>query len=789
MKHHLLLSVAMILVLLTALWPTPARADGIIIPEPPICEPGRCPPVPCPPPLPCPPPSPMVQLVIRYHRVTVEIQDQIAVTRVDQVFYNPNAWPVEGTYLFPIPPEAAVSAFSLWVDGEPVSAEMLPAEQAQQKYITIVNSLRDPALLEYAGSGAVQARLFPIPAGGERRIELEYTQVLTAKDGLVRYVYPLGTEKYSAWPLEQVVINVDIRSSLPIRAVYSPTHAISLNRQSTSHVQASYEASQTLPSADFALYYSQGEEPALHLLSYRDMTDRSDPDGYFVLLLAPRPNPSEQPAAKDILLVLDRSGSMEGEKFQQAKAALRAVLEHLNPTDRFNVITFSSAVESFAAELQPATQAAEALRWIEQSGAAGSTDIHGALLKAAAMASAGRPTYLIFLTDGLPTQGVVDSAQILRDFAAAAPAQLRLFAFGVGYDVDTFLLDSLAQEHHGLSFYVQPGEALDQAVANFYTRISAPALTDPQVDFGAIEVYDLYPSPLPDLFRGAQVTLVGRYRNAGAGTLTLTGQVDGTPQRFQAEAFFSAQPPAQPDRALSAIPRLWATRKIGYLLNQIRLHGPDPETIQQIVRLSIRFGILTPYTSYLVTEADPLGAAAQERIAGEQFNLMQGAPAAVSGPEAVQKAATQGSIAAAEAPAEAESAALQRVRQVGARTFLWQQGKWVDTAFDPATMTPIPLPFLSPAYFALAGRSPEAAAALALGPTVIFFAEGQAYEVVPADSVSPAVSPSPTSQPTQPQLPSIPSHTPPSAAPSSYLPCAGSLLPLALFLVLKAKRF
>ena len=242
---------ALFIVSLMLFSPSPARADGIIIPDPPICDP--CPPLPCPPQFICPPPSPVVQLVIRYHRVAVTIQDQVAITHVDQVFYNPNTWAIEGIYLFPLPVDAAVSSFTLWVDGQPVEGQVLDAEQARQQYQQIVSSLRDPALLEYAGRGAVQARIFPVPPQGERRVELEYTQALSAENGLVRYVYPLSTEKFSMWPLEQISISVKVGASVPIRAVYSPSHSIAVSRIGDSQVQVGYEASQVLPDTDFAL--------------------------------------------------------------------------------------------------------------------------------------------------------------------------------------------------------------------------------------------------------------------------------------------------------------------------------------------------------------------------------------------------------------------------------------------------------------------------------------------------------------------------------------------------------
>lgn len=772
------------------LFPSPAHADGIIVPVPPICDPGPCPPPPCPGPRPCPIPSPIAQLVIRYHHVTVTIRDQVAVTHVDQVFFNPNEWQVEGTYLFPIPLNAAVTSFTLWVDGQPVEGKVLDADEARRTYQEIVHNLRDPALLEYADRGAVQAQIFPIPPLGERRIELEYTQALPAENGLVRYVYPLNTEKFSIWPLEDVSVSVDIRSTtVPIRAVYSPSHSVSISRESDRHVIAGYEESDVRPDTDFALYYSLGEEEAFHMLSFRDPSD-ADPDGFFLLLLAPRPESSLQILPKDVILVLDRSGSMEGEKFQQAQEALRYILRHLNPDDRFNIIAFSTGLETYGRDLRPASEVNEVIPWVDRLSAIGSTNINRALLEAASMADDERPTYLIFLTDGLPTEGVIDSQRILDNLATAAPDNMRLFAFGVGYDVDTFLLDSLAQTHHGTSSYVLPGERLDETLSAFYAKISTPVLTDLTLDFGEFPIYDVYPDPLPDLFVGSQIIIVGRYRDGGETNVTLFGKVNNRVQEFQ----FTDQVFERKNNTQSAIPRLWATRKIGHLLNQIRLQGPDQETIDQIVRLSIRYGIVTQYTSYLVTEEVPLGAAEQERIAGEQYDQLRSAAGAPTyGREAVEKAAEQGALADAEAPVAPVQEAAEIVRIVGSRTFVLSDGAWVDTTFDPESMQTQKVTFLSNDYFSLTEARPDLAAGFALGQRVIALSEGVAYEVVATtEDVEPVILP-PTYTPS-PEAPNplltptaidlapegTPVSEPTETSAPGMVPCASSLLPLAL---------
>ncbi len=721
MKNRLVYLVAIVFGL-TAFFPSAALADGIIVPDPPHD--------------PAPGPYPVSQLGIRYHHVTVTIRDQVAVTHVDQVFYNPNDWTVEGTYFFPVPVGATVDKFVLWIDGKAVKGEILDANQARDAYEQIVRDLKDPALLEYAGRGAVKARIFPIPAGGERRIELEYSEVLPLENGLVRYRYPLDTEKFSSRPIDNVSIRVSVSGTSPVRAVYSPSHRIDINRVDDHHVVAGIEQNAVLPDKDFVLMYSVGEGDGLHLLTYRDSDDLTA-DGYFMALIAPRLKSETVSVSKDVILVLDRSGSMEGAKFRQAQDALVYILNHLKEDDRFDVIAFSTGMETFSAEMQPAVRARDAVQWVERLGASGSTDINRALLEAAALADAERPVYVIFLTDGLPTQGVTDSDGILMNFADSAKNNVRLFAFGVGYDVDTYLLDTLAKEHHGASTYVLPEERLDEVISGFYAKISTPVLTDLKLDFGDITVYDVFPKPLPDLFAGSQIVVVGRYKGSGKTKITLSGYVNGERQTvvFDTGAFGTTSA-----GDLDAIPKLWATRKIGYLLNQVRLQGAEKELVDQIVRLSIRYGIITPYTSYLVTEKQPLGEAASEKIAGEELKLLQNAHEAPAyGRDAVEKAANQGALEEADIAVASPDVTGNIIRNIGSGTFVYANGIWQDTRYDPDKDAVQKVAFLSDDYFRLSRISPQLAAALALGNHVIVIWQGKAFEVVSSGEDIPAV--------------------------------------------------
>lgn len=781
--------IAGILIILFALV-IPASADGIIIIDP-------------------PPDVPPVQLdealTIKYHRVNVTIKDQIAVTRVDQVFLNENHWTAEGTYVFPLPEGAAINEFVMWVDGEPVTGEILKAEEARQIYNDIVNQMRDPALLEYVGRDMVKARIFPIPPGEERRIELEYSQVLPVDNGLVHYVYPLSTEKYSAQPLEEVAIHVEVESPDAIKAIYSPSHELFIERIDDYRAVAGLEQNNVLPDKDFELYYSVSQQDiGLNLLSYKE----AGQDGFFLLLAAPNvevdPN---QVVSKDVILVLDISGSMEGEKLVQAKDAASYILERLNQEDRFNIIAFSTGIRSFSDRLSGASGWQEGVEFVDRLEAMGGTDINRALLEALDMSDQERPTTLIFLTDGLATEGVYETPDILKNIDQAAGRNVRIFPFGVGYDVDTDLLDALALDHGGTSAYVQPGQRLDEEVSAFYAKVSTPVLADIQIDFGDIKVEQLFPEQAPDLFAGTQMVLVGRYRDGGPTTVSLSGVVNNQRVTFDYADQYLVNNGGQ-----DFIPRLWATRAIGHYLTQIRLYGEESEWVETIVNLSIRYGIITPYTSFLIDEDDIFSQTGRQTIVEEAENEMADQAAAPSfGAEAVEKAAGEGVMREAEAPAAMPTMTVMALdgsgpvqvaevmRYAGSKTFVLRDNVWVDTTFDPSTMEAQQVGFLSDDYFDLTAAIPELGDYFALGQQVIVVWDGTAYQVVEGEGESidipeqttpdqPADTNGPTKAPEQPTTTDKPVATvvPTKAANSNKGGglCAGAMaLPAAIGLV------
>ena len=656
------------------------------------------------------PPPPQPPLAVKYHRVRVEVADQAARTEIDQVFVNPAPFDVEGTYIFPLPSGASFSAFSMHVDGEPLNAEILDAVEARRIYEEIVRQRIDPALLEYAGRGAYRARIFPIPAEGERRVELGYEEVLKRDGGVVRYTYPLNTEKFSPEPLDDVSVQVDIRSSIPIKAVYSPSHEIVVERLDEGRVQVIYADEEVTPSRDFVLYYTVSDsEVGLDLLSY--FTEEEE-EGYYLLLAAPQIEPvAAVVTPKRIIFVFDRSGSMAGEKMQQARASLRFAVEGLNEGDAFNIVDYSTTVSSFADSAVTATQLQrrQALEYVDGLEALGGTNIDGALATGLDMVRGdGFAEMVVFLTDGKPTIGEVDIEAILESAARANGGRARLFVFGVGDEVNTHLLDRLAGHNGGASAYVRPGEDIEQAVAAFYTKVSNPVLIDLQLALEGGRRRDYYPVELPDLFSGAQVVQLGRLQAAGTVQVQLTGLLAGGERVFTASFARQVSGP-------EFLPRLWATRKVGFLLNQIRLNGEAEELVEEIVALSRRYGIITPYTSFLIVEDE-----APVPILEEADALR-----ADSGAEAVAASQQVRSYADAGTTVQIRSAA---VRYVGDKTFYERAQGWRDSRFDPLAPTRV-LAFGSEAYFDLVAASPGLGRYLALGRRVEVVFAGVQYRI------------------------------------------------------------
>src|SRR4051812_5925757 len=679
-----------------------ARAQGVIVPR------QR----PCPD---CPVRQLPRALPIKSIKIDTRIAQQVATTHVEQVFRNDTDVVLEGTYFFPVPETAAVSEFAIWDGSRRLVGEVRSREEARRIYDEIVRRQRDPGLLEYAGKDLFQASIFPIPAHSDKKLELTYTQVLQAESGTVSYRYPLGTGHNLA-QIGEVNGRVDIEAKEPIRNIYSPSHDVDQTNHGSRNARVTFESKAGREPQDFQLFYSISREDfGLSLLTHRE----PGKDGYFLMMLSPKDDWSENEyAAKDIVFVLDTSGSMNDEgKIEKARSALLFGVKSLRPEDRFNIISFAGEERLMESGMISADDKGRArgAEFVGKLKATGGTNINDALRAALKQFDAtDRPKMLVFMTDGLPTVGETNVQRIIENSHTARVKGLRLFTFGVGYDVNTALLDKLASENGGVADYVEPKENLEIKVSNFFTKINFPVLTDLALNMGGVRTDLVYPRNLPDLFKGTQITLIGRYENDDdlrRITVALTGKTGRTPRTYSFENL--GFPLKEDDNDF--LPRLWATRRVGWLMEQIRTNGEQKELRDEIVDLGTRYGIVTPYTSYLALEDRQISQLPMAGRGVARHNLGNlNAPKAAPAPATV---AVTGADAVTESKRTREQQELsllreedrkEAVRRVESKTFYLVDDVWTDSEFKPdSKLTETAVKFGSEEYFSLLKQYPK----------------------------------------------------------------------------------
>lgn len=725
-----------------------ANAQGVIVPI--ICDRRPCIPRPIPRPIPIPNALPVKSI-----QINTKINGQVATTHLEQVFRNDTPYTLEGTYFFPIPETASIVEFAIWENGKKLVGEVRTREEARRIYDEIVRRQRDPGLLEYAGKDLFQASIFPIPPNSDKKLEMTYSQVLKAESGTVAYRYPLGTGR-NLWQQQR---NEDVRRNLltqkfgtvsgkieivgreGLRNIYSPSHQVDVKRKGENNASVSFETSNN--DNDFQLFYGlSNNDFGMSLLTYRE----PGKDGYFLLQISPKDNVTEsQLVNKDIVFVLDTSGSMADEgKMEKARNALLFGVRTLRDGDRFNVINFAGEEHLFEDRLvaSNADNRRRGEEFVKKLQPNGGTNINDALIAALKQFdSSDRPKMLVFMTDGRPTVGNATTAEaILKNAQKVKVEGLRMFTFGVGYDVNTQLLDKLAEENSGTADYVEPKEDLEIKVSNFFTKVNSPVLTGLEMDFGGVQTDLMYPRQLNDIFKGSQLTIIGRYRNTNDLnniTLHLKGKTGREIRTFN---YSDLDFPLRADKN-EFLPRLWATRRVGWLIEQIRSNGENKELRDEIVDLGTRYGIVTPYTSYLATEnnfqidGSSVGGGV---ISGRRNNRSMPAPKSsadmISGEGAV--------LASKDAKKKQETVSVMSddesirvdgqltVKKVGVKTFYLENGVWIDSEFkEEAKISETKLQFASNEYFDLVAKEKELAQFFALGEQVVVVWKGKVYRI------------------------------------------------------------
>ncbi len=715
-------------------------------------------------------------------KVEIKIDEVHAVTEIEQEFYNPNNRRMEGEFYFPIPSNAVINQFSMWINGREVQSELLDAEKARKIYQDIVRKYLDPALLEYSEQSLYKAKIFPIEANASQKIKISYTQTIE-KDGDIReYTYALNAQKKHPVPIGTFSLKAEIQSEKPIKNVYSPTLDLEVGRKDDNHALIGFEAEKFRPKSNFKLYFSLGSEDlGTSLLSYK--VNNID-DGYFYLDITPALNVNDlEIVDKNICFVLDCSGSMSGEKMEQAKRALTHCVDNLNENDKFNIVRFATEAGDLFGKLEPKSDANidKAKKYINTLVARGGTNIDEALDLALNVESeADRPYMVVFITDGKPTIGVTQLQALLGNVERNNKHKAKIFTFGIGDDLNAHLLDKITELTNAYRTYISTEEDIELKISSFYNKVSSPVLTNLNLNIEGIKTSKIYPRVLPDLFQGSSLMVFGRYEDWGNAKILLDGEMNGEKQHFEFDAKFDKK-----NANNEFISPLWAARRIGYLLDQIRLNGEDEELKEEVVFLAKQFGIITPYTSHLIIEDETLEAEAPpspnpiqfprgprvmdvfkkdralvEEIAEEYSNLttqQEGAASVKSSRDIMDmnNASNMSEINPAESGMQLTDKKgntydlEDQIKNVGGRAFYLNNGTWVDIylkyAEDPelaksklnideywSLKNPIfkDVYFNTEEYFDILNNNPELSSIFALGPQLHFYHEGTIYKVL-----------------------------------------------------------
>ncbi|MDR1084723.1 MAG: VIT and VWA domain-containing protein [Deltaproteobacteria bacterium] len=686
----------------------------------------------------------------------IKIDGQLVRAVLRQTVRNTGASLLEMDYLVPLPTESEISGLILLADGQELAGKIYDRKEAFAVYQQIVQQIKDPALMEYVGRGLFRARIFPIPPKEARTLELSLQYMLQKKDDVLTLNFPLAGPLTKGKTVSNQEVKVSLVNVPNLANVYSPISGVEV--EEGEEVKVSYSAESSPALDNFPLYIKQQEGSLGAMILSHKPDDKED--GYFLFLAEPSLAESDEAfeTGKEVIFVLDTSGSMVGKKFGQAVQALKFVLERLKPEDSFNLVDFNSRVSSWAKEPRIMTpeNRKQALDYLSNLRAAGGTNIERALTESLKMAGLqGKPTYLLFLTDGEPTTGKTGEKELALLAQKNNQKSVRIFSFGVGFGVQARLLDRLSGDAGGITVYVNPEDNLEDKVALLYSRLESPVLTNPKLTVD-LKTNRLIPGKMPDIFQHNQTLVVGRYPAGGSVKFTLTGQAGGKSQEFT----FPGVLARESDPNGEFVELLWAQRRVGEIVDYIDLNqlkdGPEFEELAgELLTLAKKYGILTPYTSFLALENISLtDNRANARAVGRNLDIIQ----EVTGSSAtVQRGRKQDLMAAAapmkpvpEAEAKAQFEAMADMdmaaagsgdkmippKQLGSKNFFLKNGQLMDGSLTEADLKKIvEIEQFSPEYFVLAGEvAPEGSSWLSQTTPVVFKHKSKVYLIKPVAS-------------------------------------------------------
>ncbi len=566
---------------------------------------------------------------IKTFDATATIQDQIATTHIDQVFFNNTNNVVEATFIFPLPETAIITELIYWFNGKKYVASLRERQAAQQAYNEKIRQRIDPALLQEMGNNIFKLNIAPINAKSDVRFEITYSELLPYDFGRTEYRFFLNTTSLSPIPLERVSLKVNATTSTSFVNFESPSHGNTAESQvsqiSANTYSVTYGDEDFVPTKDYLIRFETSRSDiTMNAITYvPSPSDSMGTDKFFAFWVTPPDNSNNVSLPKNICFTADISSSMEGKPLENLKKSMHTFLDGLRSDDRFNIIPFSTNVIKFSNDLVPANEEniAAARKFVDKLSAAGLSNLDDALKASLKMTyDSTAAKILVFITDGFPSWGEMNEGLILTNTKGFNTRSVRIFPFGVGDTVNKKFMMSLGEQNGGYATFVKATDSIGVIINDYFKRISKPVLTNLELDYAGLSTYDVYHQELQDLFWGSQVLQFGRYTNSGIFPVKLTGKNMNENFTLEQNVNFGTEPGGN-----KAVARLWAKRKIDFLLGEITKYGEKKELVDAIIDLSIRYGVLSPYTA-LYADPDETTDVENETIIDKNNKLSRNYP-------------------------------------------------------------------------------------------------------------------------------------------------------------------
>ena len=529
-------------------------------------------------------------------RLNVRIDDEHATASYEHVFQNESNARLEGNYRLAVGEGATATGFAYYNGDEKIVGEIFEREAARQVYDALTGLRRDPGLLEQSGEGGCSFHVFPIEPGEKKRVQVTTSRWLPRRGGLVEYRARLSRADAN------VVLSLrDVRG---IRSLESSSHELRTERAADGTWTATVLKAKTAVSDELVVEYEPAESPlVLHASVHHDPGE----EAFFMATLATPAMPENHVRTGiDVTLVLDRSGSMQGPSIESARAAAKAIVERLTPSDRVNVVVFDNEVASLYTEPRPLTDAIrrEALAYIAKIQAGGGTNIARALAKAlASQVVDDHPDVVLFLTDGQS-----DGPSAIK-VASEDRGGARVFTVGMGDGVDKSLLSRIAAIKHGRFTFIADTRAVAAEFPKVLSQLEEPVVTDVTLRVeGGGSVERVYPATFGDLFASDELRVFGRTPSARPFKLVVEGKVAGVSSRFETTV--------DPSGAVRApwVARGWAHARVDDLLEELSARGENEELKNEAIELGLAYDLVTPFTSFLAVPASAMTEDAEEQI-------------------------------------------------------------------------------------------------------------------------------------------------------------------------------